>query len=146
MMLEDIAGFLAANGYGVFNPSGNNSTIFVGTVPPTPNTVIALEEYPGINDPRAWTLDGSILPQWELPRFHLTVRGEPRDYTTPRTTIEKICQLFARTTDRPLFGATQYNRITRLGTVYPMPQNTDPQARRVFTANFECMKSISVVS
>jgi hypothetical protein len=147
MLLEDIATFLAGNGFGIFNltPNSIDSTIFVGAIPPAPSTMIALEEYPGIRDPRAWTLDGSVLPQWELPRFHLTVRGEPNDYLTPRTTAEKIYQLFLRTVDRPLFGATQYNRITPLGTIYPMPLNSDPNNCRLFTFNCEVMKGISIL-
>lgn len=143
LFLEDIAAFFAAAGFGVYDPSGATSTIFVGTIPDTPNTLIALEEYVGIASSVAWTIDGAALPRFELPRVHITVRGEPYDYSTPRMTIEKIYQFCFQTYDRAIGGAG-YNRLTPLGSgIFPMPVNADVNGRRMFTLNVEVMKTLS---
>ncbi len=142
-LLTDLAVYLQAQGFGTYDPSGSTSTIYVGTIPDAPDTMIALEEYVGMASPNAWTLDGAVLPRWETPNVHISVRGAPYDYLTPRTTIEAIYQLFLRIKDTPINGA-QYNRITPLGSgIFPMPVNADVNGRRLLTVNFAVMRALS---
>lgn len=143
-LLTDLAVFLASNGFGTYDPSGSASTIFTDTIPDGPDTLIALEEYVGIASPTAWTLDGATLPRFELPRVHVTVRGLAYDYLGPRSTIEKIYQLFLQTKDTPING-TQVNRITPQGSgIFALPVNSDVNGRRLLVANFEVMRALTI--
>lgn len=145
MLLPDLAAFFASRSLGVYDPVGGTSTIFTDGIPDSPNTLIALEEYVGMAAPGAWTLDGAILPRYELPRVHITVRGEPFDYDSPRLVIEKIYQLCLVTVDVPI-NNTQVNRMTPLGSgIFPMPVNSDVNGRRLLTLNIEVMRSLTVL-
>lgn len=143
MLLDDLATFLSSKGFGIYDPTGNTSSIFTDTIPDAPDALIALEEYVGMAAPNAWTLDGATLPRWETPSVHVTVRGVSNDYNGPRLIIERIYQLFLSTTDTAINGV-QYNRFTPLGSgIFPMPVNSDANGRRLLVANFQVMKGLS---
>lgn len=140
LLLEDLATFLGTKGYGVYDPTGSTSTIFVQSIPDTPDTLIALWQYPGRFDPTAWTFD-STTPQWELPRFQVTARGAPYDAETPLATIESIIRLFVAITDTSIAG-NHYFRITPTQSgVYCEPVNYDKNGRRLFRASFEAQRT-----
>lgn len=68
MLLKQLAEYLAAQGWGTFDPTGPDSTIFVGVLPlAQPNACITLLEHPG-NKPR-------VTLSIDEPRVQLIIRG-----------------------------------------------------------------------
>jgi len=151
ILLDDMATLLSARGFGTYDLTSTTNTITIEQMPDAPNTLIALNETTGPADMNAWTLDGAMLPRWELPLLVVTTRGEPDDALSPRYRLEQIAQLLNVLSDVGLGGtiypgSTTYNKVRMKGSgIFAYPDNYDAKGRRIFTATFIVQKVLSSV-
>lgn len=130
MLLEDISTHLIENG------AGGASSIFLGSIPDTPNDVVGLWEYGG--SPPEHVKDQK-LPVEELPRLQVITRSA--SYPTGRLKMEEIYQLLVGY-EGVLNGVT-YKSIRALQPPFYLDRDDKNRAR--FVCNFEVVKEVSPI-
>lgn len=123
-MLEDIAGYLAAEGLGTLG-----TDLFLGLLPDQPDSCVALYAYPG--RPPAWEHDGP-QPALRYPRLQVLTRDP--SYVAAESLARDASAALCALVNRPL-GATTYGRVTPLQE--PFPLERDASGRVLFTCNYE---------
>lgn len=88
MILDELAARLASGGIGSVG-----STIFVGSLPATPDTCVALREYGGF--PPEHTMGTDFI--YERPTIQIVARAGAEDYQAARTKAENCYALMAFT-------------------------------------------------
>ena len=128
MWLDDLAAHLASEGHGSLP-----GTIFVGTVPASPDALVAVLMYPGLAPERVHDVVG---PAYHRPRFQLWVRDRVSSsgYSTAYDRIHAAYQDLDAVRNQTL-GATRFLSITALQSPFEMPidRNNRPQ----FVCNFQ---------
>ena len=127
MLIEELSGYLAANGH----PSAG-----LGALPSTPDDAFALWEYGG-QPPLHVKQSQSII--MEYPRFQLITRS--KSYPTARLKAEYIYRLL--TGFRGELSGVGYCRIHAMQSPYFMDR--DDVARARFVCNFEAYKAPSPI-
>ena len=107
-VLDDVGAYLTSLGLG--------SSLRLGELPATPNTVTCLREYPGVPPEAAF---GSGLVSMEHLRVQVVCRGAVDDYATPRSLAEAIYKALAACGVRTLSG-TQYYGMTPQQAPFPI--------------------------
>lgn len=123
----DIAAYLAAGGFGTVGTS-----IFVNTMPATPNNCISVTGYAGQPPDRTYDGSGNSRPSVQV-RVRNTSAG------TARTTIENIFNYLDGVSNTTLSG-THYLGIFALNSG-AIPLGIDENGRTEFTWNFGTLKS-----
>ncbi len=85
--------------------------IYRGTMPATPDTAVALYQYPGEAPSRGFGVTGGVA--YERPRLQVVVRGAPYDHDTPLATATSIRDALVKVQGTELSG-TQYHWISPL--------------------------------
>ena len=129
-VLDDVGGYLASAGLGLVV----GSSLRLGELPATPNTVTCLREYPGVPPEAAF---GSGLVAMEHLRVQVVCRGAVDDYATPRTMAEAIYKALAACGVRTLSG-TQYFGLFPLQS--PAPLKRDVLGRWEMSFNVQADK------
>ena len=125
--LEDIATQLNSLGIGVYPGTTSTQTIFVGTMPDTPDACISLYARPG----RA----KEVFCDLQYPDLHVEVRAAT--YGAAQTKTEAIDAALHAQHDITL---STHKYLTIRGRGVPCKLETDSRGRTVFYQNFEIVK------
>jgi hypothetical protein len=124
MILDELAGYIAAQGLGTLGTS-----LFLGRLPPTPDSVIALRESGG--PPPINTFDAS----YERPSLQVLVRGSA--YTSARLQAERLYQALTTVANTAISGVW-YIHVTPDGP--PTLLEHDESGRPILVFNLEVEK------
>jgi hypothetical protein len=127
MLLPDIANKLQILGVGT-----KGTDLFMGTMPDTPDNLVALYEYPGEGRSLAWN---SITR--ESPNLQALVRN--KSYDAGRTKIEQIVNALHGLANVTL-GTTKYLLINSIQS--PGLLQRDSSNRAIFVVNFSVNKEV----
>lgn len=128
-ILEDLAGYLAANGHGTLG-----TDLFRGFLPDTPDVATCLYEYPGLSG----DYGAGGQSYLERPRVQVLVRDP--SYTAGRARIELIYRLLD-TVSGDLINQVRYYSIAALQA--PFTMGRDKNDRSLLACNFQAMKETS---
>lgn len=117
MLLESIAAYLEARGYGV-----QGESIFIGTMPEQPDNCLALFDTGGFAPELACDI--------EYPTFQVLVRGT--SYMMTRSKIDNIYRLLHGNTELALLLQAMQN---------PAAIGQDEAGRHEFSVNFRAIKN-----
>lgn len=124
MILDELAGYIAAQGLGTLGTS-----LFLGRLPPTPDGVIVLRESGG--PPPVTTFDAS----YERPTLQVLVRGGV--YASTRLQAERLYQALTTVANTSINGVW-YAYVTPDGP--PTLLELDETGRPIFVFNLEVEK------
>lgn len=142
MVTDDIALFLMAQGLGVYDPVGTTSTIFVGSEPPAPATMIAILDYTAAPVPRgAVTFDSPLRPNRAAPRIQVVCRDP--DYLTAKNTALKAWLALSGVLHQ-ILGTAFYYQVKPLQSE-PFTLGLDLNNLWRVVCNYEAVKSLSPV-
>ena len=113
------------------------TTIFLGSIPPKPDTCLTLREYGGA--PPTGGL-GTVGIKYESPGVQIVCRGEKGDYATPRTAAETAYRALAEIEAEALSG-TDYLMVGPKQS--PFLLKTDENDRTLIAFNVESEKEPS---
>lgn len=130
-LLADLGEYLEDNGGGVVV----GTSLFYGTMPPTPDACGVLIEYEGRGMLRRIVDDGA---QTEMPRVQLVYRSTT--YTEGMTAIRTMWALLDAIVNTEL-GTTFYQRVSAIQP--PFYVERDGNDRFLFAANFEVTRESS---
>jgi hypothetical protein len=135
-ILESVGDYLqnTASAFGAHATQGTLGTsIFLGTLPETPDACVAVYENAG--SPPAFTMGtGGIVIDY--PMIQIISRAGKDDYPTARDKIDAIRNLLASVTDATI-SSVAILRIEPMGSVNPL--GIDPKQRPLLSANFRCL-------
>lgn len=134
MVVDDIASLIATDGFGTLSVD-----LFRGDLPPSPDGVAAVNEYPG---GAAVTFFGTRSIN-ERPRVQILVRGVAYDSQTPRLRIERIYQALM---DRGAFTVNSTRYMALEPVQPPFPMGKDDNKRWVYAVNFAVTKERTTLS
>jgi len=128
MWLDDVAQHIADEGHGSLP-----GTIFVGTVPATPDALIAILMYPGLAPERTHNAAGTA---YHRPRFQLLVRDRVSSggYSAAHARISAVYDTLDAVRNRTL-GSTRFRSIAAIQD--PFELRTDSNNRPQFACNFQ---------
>jgi hypothetical protein len=132
MFLREAGAYLAA-------AIPNLGLIQLGTLPASPNKVLALRKYSPKPSDLGYGVDGI---QFEYPGLQILARGEPLDYAEPEARIEAAYQAGAKVQAKVLSGV---QHLIWLPQQPPFLLERDENNCFVFAANFICQKRPSPV-
>ena len=135
-ILESVGDYLQNTGsaFGAHATQGTlGTTIFLGTLPETPDACVAVYENAG-SSPTFTMGTGGI--QIDYPMLQIICRAGREDYPTARDAVEEIRNLLARVTDVTISGV-HVLRIEPMGSVNPL--GVDPKQRPLLSVNFRCL-------
>lgn len=119
---SDIAAYLATGGFGTVGTS-----IFVNTIPPTPDNCISVSGYAGGPPERTHDTSGNDNPSVQV-RVRNTSAG------TARTNVEQVYNYLDGVSNTTI-GSTFYLGISAINSG-PIPMGKDENGRTEFTWNF----------
>lgn len=113
------------------------TTLFKGQLPATPDTCMAVYEYPGASPDFVF---GRAAISVESPRVQVAVRGAKDDYSTPRATAETAYRAIAAAAPQSI-SSTRYLRMVPLQS--PFQRERDEHGRVVIAFNVQLDKELS---
>lgn len=129
---DEIADFLEDASVGVVG-----TTIFKGQMPATPDTCVAIIEYPGREPEHHFASNGIAV---EYPRVQIRCRGAQQDYATPAALAQTAYRAMAAVANTLLNG-TRYLSIDPLQA--PFLMDRDGQNRLIVGFNAQLSKELS---
>lgn len=131
-VLNEIAAHLQALGVGVLG-----TTLFIGSMPATPDVCVALFEYGGLAPEKGFGTPGN---KWETPAIQVVARGVKGDYAGPRA---KVAVAYAELSkiEAELLGSTFYHHIHAVQA--PFLMRRDDSERVYMAVNFLAQKDPS---
>lgn len=143
-VLSDVATYLAANGSGVYDPTGGTSTIFThwmpdASPPVTPVAVLSLELYGA--GPLGPFLFDATMPMTESPRIKLTARDSTPDAALARVTAAYLALIGL--SDVTLGGLHYFSLRGINGPAWNGTQHSDSGVLYLYGANVQCVKTLS---
>jgi len=136
-VLDELADYVAANSGGAFTVGVN---LFKGIMPDTPETCIALLEYPGLGP---LFKQDQAAPREERPRLQVLSRDP--DYQVARQNAGTVWDVLAAIRNQTI-GGTWYLKVTPLQSPFPVqrgPTDRDTLDRAVLMFNVEARKEPS---
>lgn len=130
MVLDEIGNYLQTNGIGTLG-----STLFVGTLPDTPDALVGLMEYGGVGPVHAL---GGGDAKYERPRVQVVARATT--YSAARTKIEAVYKLLHKVTNTTL-SSVRYLMIEAVQS--PFFLEKDGNNRVKLAVNFQVHKELS---
>jgi hypothetical protein len=109
------------------------TNLFVGRMPDSPDTCVALYEYGGAVPTNTM---GTATPTLESPRIQVSVRASA--YSDAETLIDSIWTQLEGIVDETL-TSTRYNRVSAVQSPFPLERDTAD--RIVFVQNFQVVKA-----
>jgi hypothetical protein len=135
-ILESVGDYLqnAASAFGAHGTQGTlGTTLFLGTLPETPDACVAVYENSGT--PPSFTMGtGGIVIDY--PMLQVICRAGREDYPTARDKAESIRNLLASVLESTISGV-HIMRIEPMGSVNPL--GVDPKYRPLVSVNFRCL-------
>lgn len=132
-LLDEIAAYIIANVPG----HALGTTLFMGTMPDTPNVCTAIFEYGG---PQPNDGFGNVGLRDETPGLQVNTRGNGYDYAASKARMDAIYKALPKIQGMILSG-TKYRMVQPVQTPFPQPR--DSTNRVIFTCNFYCEKEMS---
>lgn len=133
MLLEEARDYFAA-----LNPSVGPMSL--GSLPNEPHAIIALREYSAGSPDLGFGAPRGV--KFEYAGLQILVRGEPQDYDTPRTLIERLYLAGALVQAKTL-GTPGTRHLIWLPQQSPFVLERDPRNRWVMAVNFIVQKDPS---
>jgi len=127
-ILESVGDYLVTNSHGTL---GTN--IFLGTLPDSPDSCIAVYENAG-SSPTFTMGSGGI--RIDYPMLQIICRAGREDYPTARDKAENIRVLLASVLEQSISGV-HIMRIEPMGSVNLL--GVDPKYRPLISVNFRCL-------
>lgn len=124
----------AAGAFGAHTSEGTlGTTLFLGTLPESPNACVAVFESAG--SPSAFTMGtGGIV--FDYPLIQVMCRAEREDYPTARDKAENIRNTLASILESTI-SSVHIMRIEPMGGVNPL--GVDGKYRPLVSVNFRCL-------
>jgi hypothetical protein len=135
-ILESVGDYLqnTASAFGAHASQGTLGTsIFLGTLPETPDACVAVYENAG-SSPTFTMGSGGI--QIDYPMLQIIARASREDYPTARDKADTIRILLASVLERTVSGV-HIMRIEPMGSVNLL--GVDPKYRPLVSVNFRCL-------
>lgn len=128
--LDEIGTYLQTSGIGTLG-----SSLFIGMLPQTPDTCVAIYEYGG--SVGTYTMGSTVSARLEYPRIQAIARAA--SYSTARAKIQSVYTTLDAVAETDL-SSKRYHRI-RAATP-PIYIGKDESNRPMFSCNFETMKDV----
>ena len=128
LLLEDIAAYIDTSA--TFT-SGTN--LFAGDLPPTPDELVTLYEYPGVGPVDTF---GAVKPTVSRPRVQVLARG--LSYEVGRALIMEVHALLCAVMGATTVGTGTFHRIAPIQD--PFFLSRDESERVSFACNYEIWK------
>lgn len=127
-ILESVGDYLVTNSQGTLG-----STIFLGTLPDTPDACVAVYENAGSSPAFTMGTGGIVI---DYPMLQIVCRAGREDYPTARDKAETIRTLLASVLETTISGV-HIMRIEPMGSVNLL--GVDPKYRPLISVNFRCL-------
>lgn len=140
--LTELADYLEDEGLGYFTPDNDeDQTIFIGSLPNSPDSCCSLQEYGGLPTVQGFGVDGSGNSiAYETPAVQLIFRGAPYDYEGPREQA-RLAYLAMLRIQAETLGSTFYHHVTALSP--PFLIRRDENMRMILGCNYRIEKTHS---
>jgi len=134
MIIEALGDYLqnTASAFGAHTSQGTlGSTLFLGTLPDSPDNCVAIYEYEGMAPRESF---GGNPYDIDMPRIQIMVRSAREDYSTARDKAKTIRDLLSDLTDVTI-SSTKVLRVASLGAFVPV--GLDDKDRPRISVNFQ---------